>query len=461
MEKERKSYVAHCLVLPYPAQGHINPMLQFSKRLVQRGVKVTLVTVVSNWKTMNNKNFTSIEVESISDGYDDGGLAAAESLEVYKDTFWRVGPQTLTELVHSLAASGNPANCVIYDAFLPWALDVAKKFGLLGAAFFTQSCSTNNIYRHVYKKLLELPLSQTEYFIPGLPKLAAGDLPSFLNKYGSYPGYFDIVVNQFANIDKADWVLANTFDELEQGVVDWLLKIWPLKTIGPCLPSMFLDKRLQGDKDYGVSMYNPNSEACIKWLDDKPKKSVVYVSFGSMAGLSEEQTEELAWGLRDSGSYFIWVVRDSEKGKLPKEFVDTSEKGLILTWCPQLLVLTHEALGCFLTHCGWNSTLEAVCLGVPLIAMPLWTDQITNAKLIEDEWKIGVKAVADEKDIVRRQTIKQCIREILENGKGNEIKNNGIKWKNLAKNYVDEGGNSDKNIAEFVAALAHRCTALN
>nr|KYP59358.1 putative UDP-glucosyltransferase At1g05670 family [Cajanus cajan] len=434
-------------------------MLQFSKRLVQRGVKVTLITVVSNWKTMSNKNITSIEVESISDGYDDGGLAAAESLEAYIDTFWRVGSETLAELVHKLAGSSHPPDCVIYDAFMPWALDVAKKFGLLGATFFTQSCSTNNIYLHAYKKLLELPLSQTEYLLPGMPKFAAEDFPSFLNKYGSYPGFFGVVVNQFANIYKADWVLANTFYELEQGAVDWLVKIWPLKTIGPCLPSMYLDKRLQDDKDYGVNMYNPNSEACIKWLDDKPKGSVVYVSFGSMAELSEEQTEELAWGLRDGGNYFIWVIRDSEQGKLPKDFVGTSEKGLIVAWCPQLQVLIHEALGCFLTHCGWNSTLEALSLGVPLIAMPLWTDQITNAKLVRDVWKIGVKAVADEKEIVRRETITHCIKEILETEKGNEIKKNSIKWKNLAKNYVDEGGNSDKSTTEFVTELAHRCAA--
>ena len=224
---------------------------------------------------------------------------------------------------------------------------------------------------------------------------------------------------------------------------------------------MYLDKRLQDDKNYGIDMYVPKSEACIKWLDDKPKGSVVYVSFGSMAGLSQEQTEELAWGLKDGGSYFILVIRDSEQGKLPKEFLDTSEKGLIVTWCPQLEVLTHEALGCFLTHCGWNSTLEALCLGVPVIAMPLWTDQITNAKLIKDVWKIGVKAVADEKDIVRRETISHCIKEILETETGNEIKKNSIKWKNLAKSSIDEGGNSDKNTAEFVDELAHRRATLN
>ncbi|KAK7277351.1 hypothetical protein RIF29_18502 [Crotalaria pallida] len=455
MDKDKKNHVAHCLVLAYPAQGHINPMLQFSKRLVHRGVKITLVSTVSIWNVIGNLNLnSSIEVESISDGYDNGGLAAAESLEIYKDTFWRVGPQTLAELLDKLASTCNPVDCVIYDAFLPWALDVAKKFGILGAVYFTQPCSVQNIYFHAYQKYIELPLSQAEYLLPGLPKLSASELPSFLYKYGSFPGYFDIVVNQFSNIDKVDWILANTFYELEKEVVDWLVKIWPLKTIGPTVPSMFLDKRLQDDKDYGVSIHNQNIEACINWLNDKPKRSVVYVSFGSMAGLSEEQTEEVGWGLRDSGRYFIWVVRAIDQGKLSREFVDTLDKGLIVTWCPQLQVLTHEAVACFVTHCGWNSTLEALSLGVPMIAMPQWTDQITNAKHIMDVWQVGLKAVADEKEIVRRETIKHCINEIMETEKGNEIKKNVIKWMNLAKNSIDEGGSSDKNIAEFVAKLS-------
>jgi len=217
---------------------------------------------------------------------------------------------------------------------------------------------------------------------------------------------------------------------------------------------MLLDKRLKDDKEYGVSLSDPNTEFCIKWLNDKPTGSVVYASFGSMAGLSEDQTQELALGLKDSESYFLWVVRECDQSKLPKGFVESSKNGLIVTWCPQLLVLTHEALGCFVTHCGWNSTLEALSIGVPLIAMPLWTDQVTNAKLIADVWKMGVRAVADEKEIVRSETIKNCIKEIIETEKGNEIKKNALQWKNLAKSSIDEGGRSDKNIEEFVAALS-------
>jgi pathogen-inducible salicylic acid glucosyltransferase len=174
-----------------------------------------------------------------------------------------------------------------------------------------------------------------------------------------------------------------------------------------------------------------------------------------MAGVNEEQTKEVAYGLKDSDTYFLWVVREIDQIKLPKGFVETSsKKGLIVTWCPQLEVLTHEAVGCFVTHCGWNSTLEAVSIGVPLIAMPQWTDQVTNAKFIADVWKMGVRAVADEKEIVRSETIKNCIKELIETEKRSEIRKSALKWKNLAKSSFDEGGRSDKNIDEFVAALS-------
>jgi pathogen-inducible salicylic acid glucosyltransferase len=174
-----------------------------------------------------------------------------------------------------------------------------------------------------------------------------------------------------------------------------MAKLWPLTTIGPTIPSKYLDNRLEDDKDYGVNLFETNNDACMKWLNEQSKGSVVYVSFGSGAELVAEQMEELAWGLRSSKRNFLWVVRESEAGKVPKRFVEeTSGKGLVVSWCSQLEVLAHEAVGCFITHCGWNSTLEALSLGVPMLAMPQWTDQSTNAKYIMDVWKIGLKALA-------------------------------------------------------------------
>ena len=110
-----------------------------------------------------------------------------------------------------------------------------------------------------------------------------------------------------------------------------------------------------------------------------------------MVPLTEEQTEELACGLTDSGITFLCVVRESEEAKLPNDFPRKTQKSLVISWCQQLKVLSHEAIGCFVTHCGWNSTLETLSLGVPMVLMPLWSDQRSNAKIIKDVWKIGVR----------------------------------------------------------------------
>lgn len=229
--------------------------------------------------------------------------------------------------------------------------------------------------------------------------------------------------------------------------------LWPLGTVGPTVPSMFLDKQLKEDKAYGLSLFKPNTDVCINWLNGRESGSVVYVSFGSLAVLNVKEMVELALGLKSSNAYFLWVVRSAEHDKLPDNFVeDVKEKGLIVSWCPQLEVLAHHAVGCFVTHCGWNSTLEALSLGVPMVAMPQWTDQSTNAKFVEDIWKVGLRAQPkDEEGIVRREVIEHCIKEVIEGERGKEMKRNSMKWKNLAEAAVSEGGSSDRSIDEFIS----------
>ncbi|KAF7845131.1 UDP-glycosyltransferase 74F2-like [Senna tora] len=458
MSHHDHQWKAHCLLLSYPAQGHINPMLQFAKRLQHHRVKTTLVTTRFFWKSISN-NIDSIPLESISDGYDEGPKEDAPKDPVaYVQTFSKVGSQTLSQLLQKLSHNGCGVDCVVYDSFLPWALDVAKKFGAFGAAFLTQSCAVNSVYYHLHQGVLKLPISEGEkILLPCVTELEPWDLPSFLyTQYGAHPHFWDLLVEPFSSIGKADWVLSNTVYELEPEVVDWMRKIFPLRTIGPTVPSMFLDKKIQDDDDYGINMFKPSTDLCIKWLNDKPKGSIVYASFGSLASLSEDQMEELAWSFIDSDSYFLWIVRESEEAKLPKNFMEMiSEKGLVVRWCPQLQVLSHEAVGCFVTHCGWNSTLEAVSLGVPMIVVPQWSDQSTNAKHIVDVWKIGVRAALDEKGILKRETLENCIEEVMESEKGKEIKDNAIKWRDLTRNAIDEGGSSYQNIIEFVDKLSH------
>lgn len=143
-----------------------------------------------------------------------------------------------------------------------------------------------------------------------------------------------------------------------------------------------------------------------------------------------------------------------KKIQLPPNFVESiGEKGLVISWCSQLEVLSHPAVGCFFTHCGWNSTLEALCLGVPVIAFPQWADQVTNAKFLADVWKVGKRVKLDEQKMASQEEIRSCIFEVMEGERANEFKNNSLEWKKWAKEAMDEGGSSDKNIMEFVAMI--------
>ncbi|GLT33413.1 hypothetical protein SLA2020_080070 [Shorea laevis] len=440
-----ENQVSHVLVFPFPAQGHINPMLQFSKRLASKGLRVTLINVTTLAKPLQLPTI-SINIESIEFDEGDNKDDVMHLLEVYN----AIIPGRLAKLIEKQNTSQYPAKFVIYDSSMPWALDVARSAGIDGAPFYTQPWGVNVIYYHLHLGTLKVPLEEPVAALPSMPVLEVTDLPSF----APYPGLLNFLIAQFSNLEEARWIFCNTFDKLEDEVIKWMANHKPIKTIGPTVPSLYLDKRLENDKDYSLNLFKPDVDACIKWLDSKEAASVVYVSFGSLATLGEEQMEEIAWGLKRSNSYFLWVVRETEQKKLPSNFVkETLEKGLVVSWSSQLRVLAHEAVGCFITHCGWNSTLEALSLGVPMVAMPQGSDQPTNAKFVEDVWKVGIRVRMDENGIIRKEEIERCIKEVREGEKRMDIRSNSKRWKKLSKEAVDEGGSSDRNIDEFVAEL--------
>ncbi|XP_019160273.1 PREDICTED: UDP-glycosyltransferase 74F2-like [Ipomoea nil] len=446
MEREKR---AHIVAIPYPSQGHINPMLQFCKRLVSKGLKTTLAitTFISNsMKPVSD----AVGIDIISDGCDDAGFLQADSVPDYLNRFQVAGSKTLADLIERYKNSDSPVDCVIYDSFMPWALDVAKSHGLFAGCFFTQACAVNYVYYCAHHGILQLPVTSPPVRIPGLPALELRDMPSFIYVHGSYPAYFELVLHQFLNVEKADCVFVNSFYKLEAQVVDTMSKMSPVIPIGPTVPSLYLDNRVKNDSEYGINLYHMDPTKSIDWLNTKPEGSVIYVAFGSMASVDQKQMEELAWGFKNTNTYFLWVVRDSELPKLPENFLGDDDKALIVNWSPQLKVLASKAVGCFFTHGGWNSTIEALSLGVPMVAMPQWTDQTMNAKLIVDVWKVGKRVRVGEDGVVSRGEIEGCVREVLE---GKEMKENAMKWSHLAKEAVSEGGTSDKVIDEFVSTL--------
>lgn len=160
----------------------------------------------------------------------------------------------------------------------------------------------------------------------------------------------------------------------------------------------------------------------------------------------------IAKALKNTNKYFLWVMKDKEGDEvhLPEKFIEeTKEKGLIVTWCPQTRVLVHPSIACFLTHCGWNSTLEAITAGVPMIGYPQWTDQPTNAKLVSDVFRTGIRLKPDSDGFVESEEVERAIEEIV-GEKFEEFKKNVLKLKSAAREALVDGGSSDWNIQTFV-----------
>lgn len=444
----------HVLVLTYPAQGHINPLLQFAKRLASKGLRATLATT---HYTIGSIKAERVHVEPISDGFDEGGYKQAPSTQAYVDSFKRVGSRTLSELITKFSETEYPVNCIVYDSLLPWALDVAKNFGIYAAVLLTNSASVCSLYWYINQGRLTFPLcpDALPIVLPGLPLLEFSDLPGFLADAESQSPYLALIMEKFSRLEENDWVFCNSFEELEAELVKALYGVWPLLMVGPLVPSAYVDRQIDGDTSYGGSLWNATSDQCSRWLDKRPLGSVIYVSFGSMGNISADQVEEIAFGLKASDKHFIWVLKDFEhKLKSPIEFLDSiQQRGLVVEWCNQLEVLAHPAVGCFMTHCGWNSTLEGLSLGVPMVGVPLWSDQPTNAKFLEEKWRVGLRARKGERGMVTREEVEMCVREVVEGERSEEFKKNALDWKDKAKRAASKGGSSDKNLDDFVAKI--------
>ncbi|XP_047972490.1 UDP-glycosyltransferase 74F2-like [Salvia hispanica] len=302
----------HCLILPYPSQGHINPLIQFSKRLAYKGITITFAAPQDILSSAAADISASIAVESISDGYTSAAARADADPREYLATLEREGAESTSRLIEKLREGpGRAVDCVVYDAFLPWGLAVAKSKGLFGAAFFTQPSSVNVVYYNVFKGLLKVPVKERETVLPGLPPLAISDLPSFVVDQEKHPGLLELVMGQFDGVEDSDFVFVNSIYELDKEANEWMKKSMAVKTIGPAIPSIYLDKRVPHDKSYGLSLFKPD-DICMRWLQQRSPKSVIYVSFGSIAKLEKHEMEELATALKLTGKHFLWVVRSSD-----------------------------------------------------------------------------------------------------------------------------------------------------
>ncbi|KMT15544.1 hypothetical protein BVRB_3g058960 [Beta vulgaris subsp. vulgaris] len=216
MESKARKGEVHAIVFPYPIQGHINPMLQFSKQLASRGLKVTLATTSTFSSKFMMLQSNSITIETISDG--SGENATTENLDTYVKRFDVVAPRSLTELIEKKIGSGHDIRCLIYDSCIPWALNIAKKLEIYSASFFTQSCLVGLIYLQAYQGILSAPVKGPGVCVVGMPLIEDRDLPSFVRLVGVHPILEKLMFSQVSNCGDADWRFFNTFEGLESEV---------------------------------------------------------------------------------------------------------------------------------------------------------------------------------------------------------------------------------------------------
>ncbi|KAG1334241.1 putative Crocetin glucosyltransferase, chloroplastic [Cocos nucifera] len=235
--------------------------------------------------------------------------------------------------------------------------------------------------------------------------------------------------------------MMNTFGALEAYVIKAVGDM-EFITVGPFLPSLSLP---------GMDVFKPDNKGYMKWLDSKPERSVVYVSFGTISVIKKQQLEEILKGLRESGKPYLWVVRKDNREEGVE--LEDGENGMVVEWCSQVKVLSHPSVGCFVTHCGWNSTLESVKCGVPTVGVPQWSDQGINAKLVE-MWGTGVRSEVNKEGVLKGRELRRCLEVVTGEGEsGVEIRRAGIS-RDGAHEAVREGGSSDVNLKAFMEKIA-------
>ncbi|KAL6009857.1 hypothetical protein ACLOJK_000288 [Asimina triloba] len=282
--------------------------------------------------------------------------------------------------------------------------------------------------------------------IPGISSIRMKDLP-FPPKGATT---LQRALDAFSAVSRAQCVVFTSIYELDTQTIDSLRSRLPMPiyTPGPSIPYMFLNQ------EPSPPIHDHAHSSCINFLDDQPKCSVLYVSFGSFLSVSGPQIEELSAGLVSSGVRYLWIARGDHLASFSEA---AGPNGLVSPWCDQLRVLCHPSVGGFLTHCGWNSTLEAVYAGVPLIAFPIFWDQLTNAKYMAEEWKVGIGLRNEVGDggVVKADKIAEAVRRVmdLDGEESKELRRRARELQESCKRAIGKDGSSLANLAAFVREI--------
>eukprot|EP00250_Pteridium_aquilinum_P006156 c16128_g1_i1 orf=452-1921(+) len=418
----------HVMVFPLPVQGHITPMMHLSLKLAARGIMVTFVTtqyrlaqilIAGEGAACMLTENEGIRLAGLEDGLPEDNQRNPTSMD-FINSVDNLGAE-LEKLLGDLSCDDRvpPLTCLVSDSFLPWTHDLADKWSLPRTLFWTQSLAVCSSYMSLsdilaagydpflnrVKRRGERPLIRG---IPGLPPMDAYDLPfnadmDFPDEESENTKWLRAILEaQFHRVKECAWVMANTFQELEGPFAQALCSTSMLPASKLLLMgSVCTVQELSSTQEiFRASMWREEEDNCLHWLDTQQDASVLYISFGSVVVRTLEAMQEMAMALLACRQPFLWALRlgwEEARGSLSEEFWKFAmEAGKVTTWTPQLKVLSHRAVGGFLSHGGWNSTIESVSKGVPMLVWPCFLDQFTNSWAVSCHWGIGVQVMKEE-----------------------------------------------------------------
>ncbi|KAL6294654.1 hypothetical protein ACE6H2_002796 [Prunus campanulata] len=467
----------HIVCIPFPAQGHVNPFMNLAKLLYSRGFHITMVYTEFNHSRLLRskgpeavKNSPGFRFETIPDGVPPSNPDTTQSVTelLYYTKKHSVVP--LRDLIVKLnSTEGLPkVSCIISDGIMSFAIKVARELGIPEVQFWTASTCGLVAYLQfgelVKKGIFPLkdekdvsngyPEDTALEWIPGMEHMRLKDMPSFVRSTDPEDIAFNRWLEEAQDILTADAIVFNTFFEFEAEVLETVSSMFPnIYNLGPLttLNTNLIKNQVNATRP---SLWKENTD-CLTWLDTQKPNSVIYLNFGSIAVMTEDNFKEFAWGLANSGHPFLWIVRpDVVKGTngtaLPEEFLaETRDRGMIARWCPQDKVLAHPSVGAFLTHSGWNSTLEGICGGVPMLCWPFFAEQQVNCRYASTTWGVGLEIDSD----VKREGVEALVREMMEGENGKVMRNKAVEWKKKSEIACVEGGSSYDDFERFVGYL--------
>ncbi|XP_008811620.2 scopoletin glucosyltransferase-like [Phoenix dactylifera] len=465
--------------IPFFASGHMIPMTDLARLFAGRpGVEPTIVVTPANAAlirpTLDRSAADGRPVRLLLYPFPSVGLppgvenlstaTASEAWRVYKAV-------DLAQEAHDQLLRHHHPDAIVADVPLWWTTPIAADLGIPRVTFHAvgvfPQLAMNNLTK-IRSKIREVENGSEQIAVPDFPgppiTIPMSELPEFLRS----PDHLTEAWDRLKEAQLESYgVVVNTFHELEPEYCDLFRKVDCKRAwfVGPVALSYGEGAKERG----GGGTAAEGGNRCLKWLDTKEEGSVAFVCFGSWCHFTAEQLREVAAGLEASGKAFLWAVRGTtEEAAKTEEWMPegweerVGERGLVVRgWAPQVAILEHKAVGAFLTHCGWNSVLEAAVAGVPMLTWPLAFEQFINERLVVEVMGAGKRVwdgfrstLAEERVVVPGEAIGRTVSGFMEpGGEGARAKRRAREYAAMARAAVAEGGSAHRDLGGLVDEL--------